>query len=82
MQWIQSATGETGPDHLFGQPDRVELPPPYHPVLATRQVRHPPVKDLRVEFPLDSNGKSTAVFHATEVDRRKRTCGAQFVPIL
>jgi hypothetical protein len=40
--------GHARPDHLFGQPDPIELPPSHDSMLPTRQARNPLVKDLRV----------------------------------
>ena len=48
MDRIESAAGYTRPNHLFGQPDGVELPPSHNPMLATGQGCDSPVKNLRV----------------------------------
>jgi len=80
MQAIETTMGDPGADHLLGQPDLPELPPPHHPVLTARESGDLSVENLRVEFWLLSNRKSTGVFHPAEDAERIRTRGARFVP--
>jgi hypothetical protein len=48
MQTIEPIVGHSRPDHLFGQPDLVKLPPTDYPMLSSRQPGDLSVKDLRV----------------------------------
>jgi hypothetical protein len=80
VERIEATVGHARPDHLFGQTEIVELPSSYDPVLPPREARHSLIKNLRVYFPLLSNGKSTRVFHGADAGKEMRTGGAQIVP--
>lgn len=83
MQAVEAAVCDPSLDHLPTQSDLPELPPTYDPMLPSRQPRDLPVKDLRVEFWLVSNQKSTGVLattcHDADAAGEMRTGGAHFV---
>jgi hypothetical protein len=66
MESNEPAVGNPRPDHPLRQSDLLELPPPHHAMLPSREGGDLAVKDLRVEFWSLSDRKSTGVFHPVD----------------
>jgi len=83
VQTIEPTVPDPSLDHLSTQTDLLDLPPAHDPVLSPGERGNLPVKDVRVEFWLLSNQKSTGVLagtcHDADAGEEMRTGGARFV---